>query len=79
MINIRVSCWGLHYTNNVFSFDTGKAHCGHKYTPLLLNGLIKIESLAADDSTEVAIGLIKVLKAFASLITLPSLFFQHFC
>lgn len=47
----------------MFSFDTESAHCGHKYTPVLLNGLIKTVSLAADDSMKAAISLIKMLRA----------------
>lgn len=78
---IRVNCLEQHYSNALFFRDTGKAHYRHKYTPLPLNGLIKTVSLAADDSMESAITLIKMLKA----LHLPAeshyhyCFLQHFC
>lgn len=75
------NCLEQRYSNAVFFLDTGKAHYRHKYTPLPLNGLIKTVSLAADDSMESAITLIKMLKA----LHLPAeshyhyCFLQHFC
>lgn len=74
---------GKHYATNVFSFDSGKAHCGYKCTPLLLNGLIKTISLAIDDSEESVISLIKMLKALhlpaeSHLQLLFWIFLQHF-
>lgn len=63
VLTMRASCWGQLYASNVFSFDTGKALYRHECTPLLLDGLIKTVSLAADDAIKAAISLIKVLKA----------------
>lgn len=66
---------------NMFSFNVGKAHYGQTFTPLLLNGLIKTVSLAADDSMKAAISLIKMLKAlhFPAESHDHYRFVQHFC